>query len=175
MYSWRITKYDPVCRNDEGYYLKDDWTSISDIGRLYNGKELTITNYLAVEDLYVYAVISFMKCLKITSLMVSNLERYLQIDDMGVSKYPQIYSKDMVTLFETVRNDDSLGLHEVENMCRLILREDRWCKLRFKSTMFVHFGHDYYMYIGSSLKCSDVIEAIKDSGLFVEPFKSPHR
>jgi hypothetical protein len=33
--------------------------------------------------------------------------------------------------------------------------------------MFVHFGYDYYMYIGSSSICENAIAIISNSGLFV--------
>ncbi len=36
MFQYRITKYDPAFRID-GKYTKDEWTSIHDIGKIYNG------------------------------------------------------------------------------------------------------------------------------------------
>ncbi len=41
--------------------------------------------------------------------------------------------------------------------------------------MFIDFGHDYYMFIGSRSKCKDTLQKIKNSGLFVEDFESPYR
>jgi hypothetical protein len=41
--------------------------------------------------------------------------------------------------------------------------------------MFIHFGYDYYMYIGSSKIAPDfLIKKIQDEDLFVEEFKSPY-
>ncbi len=48
-----ITKYNPIYRNELGHYLKDEWTSISDIGTIYNGIEFTFDEYVKVENLYV--------------------------------------------------------------------------------------------------------------------------
>ena len=39
---------------------------------------------------------------------------------------------------------------------------------------YVHFGYDYYMYIGLSVKCTDALAAVQQRGLFVEPFRSPY-
>ena len=40
--------------------------------------------------------------------------------------------------------------------------------------MYIHFGYDYYMYIGSSNACDNVRIKIQEEGLFVEEFKSPY-
>lgn len=59
--SYRITKYNPANRNDSGNYCGDDWTSISDVGKFYNGELFTIEEYLRVENLYVCAVKKYME------------------------------------------------------------------------------------------------------------------
>jgi hypothetical protein len=43
-----------------------------------------------------------------------------------------------------------------------------------KDKFFVHFGWDYYMYIGSSVNCPSLIKIAKDNGLFVEEVRSPY-
>lgn len=42
MHKYRITKYDPQYRDEQGIYIREDWTSYSDIGKTYNGKLLTL-------------------------------------------------------------------------------------------------------------------------------------
>ena len=37
---YRVTKYDPANRVN-GEYTKDEWTSMYDVGRSYNGKVFT--------------------------------------------------------------------------------------------------------------------------------------
>ncbi|MFL0507599.1 hypothetical protein ACH0B5_17895 [Ureibacillus sp. 179-F W5.1 NHS] len=32
-YQWRITKYNPAFRDQDGAYMKDEWISSSDIGQ----------------------------------------------------------------------------------------------------------------------------------------------
>jgi hypothetical protein len=47
----RITKYDPQNRDANGHYtLVDEWTSISDVGKSFQGKILTMEQYLAIEE-----------------------------------------------------------------------------------------------------------------------------
>lgn len=74
-----------------------------------------------------------------------------------------------------MKEDDLLSLEQVKIVSKLILREYLWCKLISKYKMFVHFGYDYYMYIGSRSQCKDTLRKIKDSGLFVEDFESPYK
>lgn len=57
MHGYRVTKYDPVLRNEDGCF--DDWTAISDVGRTFNGVELTMERCLEVESAYLAAVEAF--------------------------------------------------------------------------------------------------------------------
>jgi len=49
-----------------------------------------------------------------------------------------------------------------------------WCKLS-NGNSFVHFGYDYYMYVGGikELKAAE-LAIINKNGLFVEKMKSPY-
>ena len=48
MYSWRIAKYNPKYRNNKGAFVKNEWTSFSDIDKIFNGKKLTLENYIKI-------------------------------------------------------------------------------------------------------------------------------
>lgn len=169
-YSWRITKYNPANRIN-GVYTKQEWISIGDIGNLYSNAEFLIEHYLQTESLYIMAIISIMKEININSLQVTNLDKH----DFGFldDRFHFIYSVEMKELYSNIKNGDYISGNELELLCKLILREKLWCKLQ-SSSMFVHFGFDYYMYIGSGLECSDSLELISNSGLFIEPFRSPY-
>ena len=45
MRKYRITKYDPTLRNEDGWYMPDDWIDWSDIGKIYNGNILDAREY----------------------------------------------------------------------------------------------------------------------------------
>ncbi|MDT8903389.1 hypothetical protein [Anaeroselena agilis] len=169
MFTWRITKYNPDYRDELGRYSKREWTSFSEIGSSFDGHELTKSEYLAVEDAYVDAIVTFMGCIKATSLKVIGLEK-------GSAPKPvqELYSTEMSNLYATVRNHSVLSLKDVQLMARLVLREDLWCKLESVDNMFVHFGYDYYMYIGCIKTCEDAINKIMQKGLFVEKHESPY-
>ena len=76
--SWRwtadlIVKYAPENYDERGIYRKDEWTSSSDIGKVYDGKRFTREEYLETEDKYVQAVIRGMELAGCSFLTVEYL------------------------------------------------------------------------------------------------------
>jgi hypothetical protein len=166
---WRITKYDPKKRNSQGWFLEETWISYGNIGSLYQGEKLTYDEYMRVENLYINAIMEFMQCLNISHLQVKYLEHHDSInEDPSVDKAERMF-------VDALRENDLLSLAQVKVASKLILRNYFWCKLISKHKMFVHFGYDYYMYIGSRLECNDAIQKIRESGLYVESFESPYQ
>lgn len=172
MISWRITKYNPKYRNEKDEYQKNEWTSCYDIGKVYDGKEFTVDDYMAVEDAYIYIALSFVNGVNITTLTVKDLEKHN--DKLKLHATPLIYTKEMIELFERLHEGTVLEIRDIEHLCRLVLREQLWCKLENDNIMFIHFGYDYYMYIGCLSKSEGVINLIKKIGLFIEKFESPY-
>jgi hypothetical protein len=167
-YCWRITKYDSNKRNSQGWFIEDTWTSYSDVGSLYQGERLTYDEYIRVENLYTNAIMQFMKSLNVSHLQIKGLENHDSInEDPSVDKAE-------VMFVNALKENDLLSLDQVKMASKLILREYFSCKLISKHIMFVHFGYDYYMYIGSSLECKDTLQKVRESGLYVENFESPY-
>jgi hypothetical protein len=110
-----------------------------------------------------------MKCLNIPHLQVKCLENHDRInEDPSVDKAE-------VMFVNTLKENDLLPLEQIKMASKLILREYFWCKLISKYNIVVDFGYDYYLYIGSRLECKDTIQKIRESGLYVENFKSPYK
>lgn len=61
----------------------------------------------------------------------------------------------------------------VELFIRDCLRENCWGKLENKTT-YIHFGYDYYVYIGVDLPPACVACTVDKDGLFFEVMKSPY-
>ncbi|CAM4236451.1 MAG: hypothetical protein E7L01_27250 [Paenibacillus macerans] len=168
MHCWRITKYDPAYRDYEGNFKKEEWTSFSDIGRVFGGKQFTITEYLSIESKYISAVTILMDYMNVSSLEISNLEKF---EDSIVQN--QYVTRNMVEMFTTIKDGDKFNVTNIPDLCKLILREHSWGKLS-TSSMFVHFGYDFYMYIGLQKECRLGLNEIRESGLFIEAFTSPY-
>ena len=69
-----IVKYAPSGYNKDGIYTSDDWTSISDIGKSFNGKILSVKDYLKVEEQYVNTVLMIMSALDCECLAIEYIE-----------------------------------------------------------------------------------------------------
>lgn len=68
---WRITKYNPAFRDDNGYYtLVEEWTCPSEIGKVINGNEFTLDEYLRIEAAYIDTVIQFLNANNLDSLRI---------------------------------------------------------------------------------------------------------
>jgi hypothetical protein len=183
MYTWRITKYNPLFRDENGHFLRDDWTSIADIGKILqsnHGQPVTVEDYQSSEDAYIETITTFMKELHVQSLQISYLEKNQKITRVKDrikqerEKYPLLYREDLLPLWRTLKAGQQLDGQELMLVCRLTLRGYLWCKLEAPTHMFVHFGWDYYMYIGATETCERATQRARQSGLFVEPMASPY-
>jgi hypothetical protein len=64
-------------------------------------------------------------------------------------------------------------LSELPQMMSRLLREEFWCRLEGPEA-FLHFGWDYYLYVGVATFCPTAILLTHQLGLFVEAFTSPY-
>ena len=153
----RITKYNPALRDASGAFTGDDWTACSDVGRAFGGVVLAQAAYQLVEDAYVFAVDSLLRAAGVDSLQLRGLE------NRSNSKLPGF-----------VKPGADLNVAQCAEFARIALRERAWGRLVAPGRAYVHFGYDYYMYIGLPRKCADTLDAVQQRGLFVEPFRSPY-
>jgi hypothetical protein len=153
-FKFRVTKYNPAVRNELGHYMVDDWTSISDIGKVFSGMKLTKEDYQKVEATYLSAIRAFLVEAEIDSLQISALENSTSYKEFKVGM--------------------ALNIPGILRISKLALREKLWARLANPGQAYVHFGYDYYMYIGVPRKCPKAAQSARDQGLFVEPFRSPY-
>jgi hypothetical protein len=155
MIEYRVTKYDPTLRDARGAYIADEWISVRDIGRVFGGVVLTDSEYRRVEQAYISSALAFLREGVINSLTVAGLEN----------------PKRLALEF----GDDSvISLEHVGDVIRRILREEFWCRLEGRGG-FVHFGWDYYMYIGVPHRCLSAEQLAAELGLHPEEFASPYK
>ena len=167
MKKFRITKYNPNLRDVNGNYCKNEWTSISDVGRTYDGESFKLADYLKVEDNYLNAILGVLQDLGITEMRVQNLELYaIQSVRVGASKKEGLSLKKAL---KKLKENMVFGTKELELYFRLQLQELFWCKwVDVHSDAIIEFGYDYYMYITCEKILPERIEYIERNGLFVE-------
>ena len=153
-FKFRVTKYDPSPRNHLGHFMHDDWTSISQIGKNIQGKTLKKSEYERVEDAYLNAIDAFLSESKVDTMIIDKIEMHRE-------KF-------------AYRVGQKLQAFEIRQISQLALREKLWCQLRSPRKAYLHFGWDYYMYLGVSRSCPSAITLAHSTGLFVEPFLSPY-
>ena len=61
MIEYRVTKYDPAKRDARGAYLAEEWTSVTDIDRVFAGVLPTEDEYRRVEQASVDSVLAFLR------------------------------------------------------------------------------------------------------------------
>ena len=149
MAHFRITKYNPANRDADGTYNKPkEWTNFSDVG-----SSVTLEKYEKIEMGYIDTIVQIFKFCKIDTFSISGLE-----NRSSESSH---------------KEGDVVDLNELKKVMKAIFRGEYWCRLK-NNRSFIHFGDDFYMYVGAP----DVPEFIKKSitkrSLFLEPFKSPH-
>jgi len=154
MIEYRVTKYDPALRDATGAYTADDWTSVTDIGRAFAGVILTEDEYRRVEQAYIDSALAFLREGRLSSLTIEGLENHnelkLEFDEGSV-----------------------LTPVQVGKLIPQVLREEFWCRLQDRDG-FVHFGWDYYLYVGVPHRCPEAERFAADLGLYPEEFASPY-
>ena len=164
---YRITKYNPQFRRKDGSYGKSEWTSVSDIGRIYQDGQLTVESYLQVETAYVKAITQFLLQANCKKLTVNNLE--LKENYGALPKQIIAGSKEMLNL---IQDGAEISGEIIEGAVRLNLREIIWCRLHGDNGVYIHFGYDYYMYIG--IESNSFYLPLLPEGIFVETIESPY-
>jgi hypothetical protein len=167
MYQWRVTKYDPRLRDSSGTLRGGDWTSWSDIGKQYNGREFTLKNYQKIENAYIEAARNF---------FIESSVLYVTVRGLEIGNKENLDRAIGLGLFEELdlHEGQQLELEDALHALRMMLREFTWCRLEYEDQFFIHVGYDYYMYIGAAKDMPDVITKARHSDLFVEQFDSPH-
>lgn len=151
---FRISKYD-IKKRINGVYTENDWTSMGDIGTVHNGKELTYDEYIKTENRY----LKFIEAV----LLKTNTQE-IQVT------YLEDYSKKCIHK----KNEILSSVDDILNMSRDCLRENYWAKLECDN-LFLHFGYDYYLYVGCDLSFTCINDLACELGLFVEITESPYK
>lgn len=171
MKKYRISKYDPQFRNDNGFYEKEEWTSYSDIGKIYEGRVMQTEDYLNIEKQYCNVIISILEQCHVDSLIICDLELYSAWNDIRKQFQkkglrPENIQKEIV---KTIRDGKRIAAKSLEEYFKLILRECFWCAfIDENKTVRVEFGYDYYAYVFCSTIREEYIIECKRKGIFIE-------
>lgn len=174
MKRYRITKYNPQKRDEDGCFNGEEWTSIDDIGKTYEGNYFKKEEYLRIENAYIESIQIVMKEFNIDQLCIMDLEKKYEL----VEIMQQLNEKNILiteaekAIYNSLSEGVAFEKNTVKEVIKLVLREFVWCQLYSPIKHFIiKFGYDYYMYITCNKLSTSSIKEIGELGLYVEEFE----
>lgn len=166
-----IVKYNPAFYNEGGVYCKDEWTSVSDIGKSFNGKVLTQEEYFAVENKYVDAVCEILQVVGADSLTIEYIEKqdkWIE-EQMANSNIPE-QDFQLLPNAKSLKQGQTMSVNGFRNAARLCLREYIYAIFSSQAcNLKIEFGYDYYMYIECPLSKEKLSDITARHSLFLDP------
>lgn len=172
MNKYLVTKYDPKNRNGKGHYMYDHWTEISDVGRTLEGELVTPEAYLKVEEDYVKAVIDILNDSNQTYLRLIGFDEKSYKSSLKENKKEWFHDASFENI--VLSEDMKIGINEIPTIIRLNLRNYLHATLEIKDKYYVHFGYDFYMYVGAPKLSQKTVDKINATNVFIEEFWSPY-
>lgn len=173
MYNYRISKYNPICRNKEKVYLKNDWTSFTDIGKEFNDGKLQKKKYLMVENQYIEFFINLFASLRIKNIFVQGLEKYIKYKDIELmmKEYDLLLSEKQKIIFDNIYEGCRYDINDLGNIIVLLMRDCMWCRILDENNMIeVDIGYELYFHINSKSKIA-FLESFEQQGmLYLEKY-----
>ncbi|MGT2832889.1 hypothetical protein [Streptococcus halotolerans] len=155
-YRLSFSKYDIKYRNELGHYLRDDWTSIWDVGKVCEGVLVTLEEYERVESQYLKTLEEIVKLLDIDSFRIRDVDYYdNEFSDLG---FP-------------VKVGATVTIEQFLILAKLILREELWVSFEHPD-IWVNFVDDYYVFLGFNRNLDGVKRIVKANHLFWEKEKT---
>ena len=165
-----IVKYAPSGYNKDGIYTSDDWTSISDIGKSFNGKILSVKDYLKVEEQYVKTVLMIMSALDCEYLAIEYIE--INQDKMAndIEIYRKKYGVSITGTLPKLKKGTRLSRINAPNVLRLCLRELCYIVFSCKSKeLELYFSYDYYLNVKCPIDRNTLSQIVKKNNLYLDP------
>ena len=146
-YFYEIVKYHPAGYKDR-IYTFDDWTSISDIGKIFRTGILSADDYIKVEDSYVNTILTVMSETDCHYLTIEYVEAYDDEIVKRMKEYKQRYNIPVLDPIPNLKKGKEVSKNEAAVLFRLCLRGLFDINFSFKSKKLkIEFGYDYYLYI----------------------------
>jgi len=145
-----------INENDTG------WSSVSDIGKTFDGKILNQEDYLTVEANFIEVLHSFLLNGKCGSFSVRRFA-----DDRGLAWAGDRYF-DIDNPLLKIRGGETLEVDTMLTLFRLCLREIMWIRLESESGCYINLGRDLCAYLGVADDARIDFELITTLGLILE-------
>ena len=148
--SHEIVKYKPEYYDENGVYQKEEWTNYSDIGEMYEGRIVTMADYLDVENRFIditRAILEAAGCSYITLGYVEARRRKGLKEGMRVR------------------------VQEIDSFLRLALRGKAYIVFinRSKGVQFDFSNDVLYMHLNCPIPDNELRTIVESRGLYLDP------
>lgn len=171
MKKYRLSKYDPIFRDPNGVYTKEEWTSYCDIGTVYDGVVFTKDEYLRMEAKFINVILQVLSSLGANSFWVRKLEPPFTAEEMRnyLGRYGLSMSPEEEAARSSLYEGKKINISELKVYLRLFLRECFWCELHAEeSTIVLYWSDEYYMYLRCRGLDENIIQVSKTQGIYIE-------
>ncbi len=152
---YSISKYRPQFYNHQFCYTRNEWTSISDIGKSFDDGVLTTNEYLETEQHYIDTAIELARKSGCSYLTVD----YLEGKTKDIVQWAEKHSSDFNLLrsAKKIRQGWKIPVSDCADYLRLCLRECCYAEFsNYSHNFHIQFGYEYYMCIHTELPKSQV-------------------
>lgn len=169
---YSISKYRPQFYDQQSCYTRNEWISISDIGKSFDDGVLTVNEYLETEQHYIDTAIE-LACLSGCSyLRIDYLEGKTKDIVQWAEKYSERYSLNfnLSKPAKKIRQGLKIPVSACADYLRLCLRE--CCFAIFSNHLHnfhIQFLYDYYMIIHTGLPKSQIEKVVATNNLYFRP------
>lgn len=175
MIKYRISKYDPSFRNEKGYYMKKEWGSFSDIGKVYNGQIFLRDEYIRVEQKYIRVVLYILAQENVKTMIIQSYEKGISKKRMRQYLWETglNLTREDIRFLKKIHNNKIIMFSDLKRVIKLLLREVFWCILKDPETgCMIEIGYDYYVYVTCHPLEQDFVNKVKKQGIYIETVKN---
>ena len=164
-YSCEIVKYPPQYYKNR-VYTKNEWISVSDIGRSFDGVVLTKEEYLRIESAYVDTVKELLEVSGVKFLTIVNPDTFYLRREKAFNKE----NKAIYQIVSSLKEGQRITASKIDTVLKACLRELFWCALVNETKKVqVDVGYDYYLHFYSRLPEETISEIARNHGLYCNP------
>lgn len=163
---YSISKYSPQFYDSQSCYTRNEWTSISDIGKSFDDGVLTINEYLETERHYINTAIELALISGCSYLTVDYLEgKYME---QNVKEHP--LNSHLLETAQKMRQGMKIRISDCAEYLQLCLRECGYASFsNHLHNFYIDFGYDFYMHIRTTLPKKRVEEVVLKNHLYFRP------
>lgn len=165
MREYSISKYIPDLYDENGCYLRNEWSSFWDIGRNFYNGVLSEDEYLTIEQQYIDVAVTLARLSGCSYLIINHLEGEIDIRD---SLSQRSCNKRLFEAAQNIKQGLRVPISSCSDYLRLCIGEYCWAVFSNSSHGFsIDYGYDFYMHVKTSLPQSQVEKIVLVNNLYI--------